>query len=86
MPMFRGSIGESVLSLVDFALRENKPYLLVDEDRHLFLATAPLPGSSSCARNARIAVTLRQTATTLKGPDPRVVRMGLVCDGRIRWD
>jgi hypothetical protein len=86
MHLFIGSMGESVFSLAEDAVKNQTPYLLLDEERHLFLATAPAPPLGGCLKHATIGVSIRQPVTTFNPQSQAMTyRLGTFCDGKLEW-
>jgi hypothetical protein len=79
MPLFRGSLGESIGSVGGFSAHDGLPYLLVDEDSGLFLVARPLPGRADCPAGAQFFV-------TVQGPGlEHELKGGEVCNGHLVW-
>jgi hypothetical protein len=80
MPLFRGSLGESIGTLAGFSNQSQQPYLLVDSESELFLVTKPLPPRAGCTSLAQFMLTVQGPSGAL-----RDLKGGEVCDGKVEW-
>ncbi len=79
MPLFLGSLHESVGPLGEFAAEDQLPYLLADATRSEFLLVLPEEPNPECPHPAKVVIPL-----TGKNNDT-IWRFGHFCSGRNRW-
>lgn len=54
MPLFVGSVSESIAPLAQYAIDKSATYLLIDEKSGAYLIAAPLPENSQCKKHAKL--------------------------------
>ena len=80
MPLFSGSLYESVGPLAAYALQKSEIFLLIDERNGYFLVAKPLPANEACKSHVHMVM-----KTKLKNQSP-YIRTGVVCDGVVKWE
>jgi hypothetical protein len=81
MPLFSGSISESMGPIASYAKNENIPYLLLDELEDQFLLALPLVDNKDCGQAVLVATKIRGE----KGSGKGIQSIGRMCDGVIKW-
>ena len=80
MPLFSGSLFESIGPLAAYASQKGQTFLLIDERNGYFLVARQLPANEACKSRVLIAMKTKLNVDTL------YTRTGIVCDGVVTWE
>ena len=80
MPLFSGSLFESVGPLSTYASQRGTTFLLIDERNGYYLVAKPIPANEACKSRVLMAMKNKLNVKTL------YTRTGLVCDGVLTWE
>jgi hypothetical protein len=89
MPLFSGSVDESIAVLSRYALADHMTYLIIDEDNKFYLAATPLAGNKNCKERTRLAMLVKlhnqgSKAGNNKTQTPLLL-IGETCNGVNHW-
>jgi hypothetical protein len=92
MPLFPGSLNESIAPLIEYVRSDHLPFLLIDEENGLFIAASPAPvNKASCPNEIRLVRILSihksiHSAHTDKTEDHQEINRGTACAEKVNWD
>jgi hypothetical protein len=92
MPLFDGSVNESISPVVEFSRKDRLPYLLADKTDGFFIAAVPGPAAPSkdaspdCDNEVKLARVMAQHNRSNPNMTRNVVTHGRACGDKVVWD